>query len=65
MDEYIRRTSLLKLIDLLRGHDPATSDEQIAAVVSEWGHLLNGRIEKENDLAKIDVTASRHDDSKG
>ena len=28
------------VVDLLRKHDPDASDEQIADVISEWGHLL-------------------------
>jgi len=39
--------SAMQVVDLLHKHDPNASDEQIAEVISEWGHLFGERSEPE------------------
>jgi len=51
MAEHIMSKSTLHVVDLLHQHDPEASDEQIAEVISEWGHLLEERSEREDELA--------------
>jgi hypothetical protein len=45
MNECNMGKSTVQVVDLLLQHDPSASDEQIAGVVSEWGHLLFERSE--------------------
>jgi hypothetical protein len=56
MAEHIMGKSALQVMDLLRKHDPAVSDEQIADVVSEWGHLLDEPSEQEGESAEFENT---------
>jgi hypothetical protein len=41
MNGRIKGKSPLGMVDLLLRHNPDASDEQLADVVSEWGHLLD------------------------
>ena len=46
--------SAMHVVDLLHKHDPNASDEQIAEVISEWGHLLEERAEREDESADFE-----------
>ena len=50
--------STLHVVDLLHKHDPNASDEQIAEVISEWGHLLDERSEREDESASAEDQAA-------
>jgi hypothetical protein len=58
MAEHIMSKSTLHVVDLLHQHDPNASDEQIAEVISEWGHLLDERSAPEDESANAEDQAA-------
>jgi hypothetical protein len=58
MAEHILGKPSLHVVGLLRQHDPAASDEQIAEVISEWGQLLDERAEREDESVSAEDQAA-------